>query len=79
MTTEGLLLQPDGDDRWLIVEAQRPGSDGVIAVAAGPSGEVRVSPGPSGGDAPPEGPYAGAEEALEAVGQWRLARWSADV
>lgn len=73
---EGLETEPDGEDRWRIVEVGRAGTDGVLGSVRGDARRgflLDVEPGPSAG------PYGTLDEAVQAVAMWRLARFRGDV
>jgi hypothetical protein len=74
MIAGGLELQPDGDRRWLLLEAGRPAGDAVVATLVREDDGI-VFESEAG---PPRGPYAQPQDALVAYEQWRLAAWNGD-
>ncbi|MDQ1662596.1 MAG: hypothetical protein QOJ68_2576 [Blastococcus sp.] len=77
MAPGGLAAQPDGPDRWLLVETGRPANEAVIGVITGRSGEgFTLAPAEDDTEsAPPAGPYGSLDDAVGACETWRLARF----
>jgi hypothetical protein len=75
MAFEGLTAEPDGDTRWLVVETGRPRGEAVVAVVVRRGESVELEDPGDGSAAPPRGPYADVDAALDAFGQWRLSRF----
>ena len=74
MRAGGLELQPEGDGRWLLVEAGRPEPEAVVATLVRGADGITVE----GAGGLPPGPYSSPEDALVAYEQFRLARWNGD-
>jgi hypothetical protein len=74
---DGLTTEPEGPDRWAVLETGRPASEARIATVTGDGhgGFALASDGEAG---PPAGTYATLEEAVAAVAMWRLARFEGD-
>lgn len=77
MAPGGLTAQPDGADRWLLVETGRPTQEAVIGVITGRAGQGFTVAAPDGNTeaGPPAGPYGSVDDAVGACEVWRLARF----
>ena len=74
MLAGGLELQPDGEDRWLLIETGRPPGESTVATLVRGADGITVE----GAGGLPPGPYSTPEDALVAYEQFRLARWNGD-
>jgi hypothetical protein len=76
MAPGGLTAEPDGESRWLVVEAGRPRSEAVVAVISGrPGAGFTIESDADAGSRPPSGPYGSLDDAVGALEMWRLARF----
>ena len=74
MMAGGLELQPDGEGRWLLLEAGRPNGEAAVATLVRGDHGITVE---SAAGLPP-GPYSSPQDALAAYEQFRLAQWNGD-
>ena len=71
---DGLTTEPEGPDRWAVLETGRPASEARIATVTGDEHRGFALT-PDGEAGPPAGTYGSLDDAVGAVAMWRLARF----